>query len=381
MFYVLDFPTPPSGANRTLPFRADTVSISPQNVVARDRILQATLTKGGNVSIAAWPGRVRLVAQCVYHLQTTPTLISLYRDGVMLRDGDAVEQLAPTTSASALPSPTFTSVSPSLTQVQLTAMPVPTQAATITPSDETVPACNISQEIADGVLIGYRYGCEERYNATCTLFDGSVKAPCVYPIFIPTTNLSSGKYNISVTTPGVSSGLVLSFTIPQELSVKFVKGSPIIAGRSAVVYVRTNKPVQSITCEVLTTNSLYSRNCTEGFTVFSDMPLGESRIRVTARLRAEKSVIRSALFLDGKNTSCSPYLVNSLIDVVGSQATAEFTSTGKPTSFSCLLDGTVNVPQCDSPLKLRNLTPGVHKLKVTPVGCVSNQPRSFSFSA
>lgn len=86
VFYVLEFPTPPSGAYRALPFRADTVSYASQNILARDQILRV-LSKGDNVSIVASPGRVRLVAQCVYQLQSSPYPTYLYRDGIMLRDG------------------------------------------------------------------------------------------------------------------------------------------------------------------------------------------------------------------------------------------------------------------------------------------------------
>ena len=84
IFYVLDFPTPPSGAaNRTIPFKADTVSLSTQNRLALDQL--NAISQGSNVSITAWPGKVRLVAQCVYQMQNP--LSSTYHDGVMLRDG------------------------------------------------------------------------------------------------------------------------------------------------------------------------------------------------------------------------------------------------------------------------------------------------------
>lgn len=194
--------------------------------------------------------------------------------------------------------------------------------------------------------------------------------------------------------------------IHAALNVMFVNNSPIIVGRTATVSVSTNKPVQFITCEVLAPNMLPSlppqdckynsnvqldtninahikklifveytsayriymneitfninfdftlyicanrrfvRTGTNGFAVFTNMPVGESRIRIIAQLNAERSVIRSNLFLDGTNTSCSPYLVNSLISVARSQATAEFSCTGKPTAFTCLLDGTTNIQKC-----------------------------------
>ena len=170
--------------------------------------------------------------------------------------------------------------------------------------------------------------------------------------------------------------------------MSFVKNSPIITGRTATVFVSTNKPVQSITCEVLSRNMFavpppqdckcllvlescnFTKSCmvmhmsvfnmriyiiiintyvlagSNGIAIFSYMPIGESRIRVTAQVNAERSVVRSNLFLDGTNTSCSTYLINSLIELAGSQATVEFSSTGKPTAFTCLLDGTISIQRC-----------------------------------
>ena len=76
------------------------------------------------------------------------------------------------------------------------------------------------------------------------------------------------------------------------------------------------------------------------FTV-SDVSPGRHVIRVIARStsgRTIRKILKSIVYVPENSESCRPHLINQGLNVIGNNATLEFSSTSSPQGFECILD-------------------------------------------
>ena len=82
----------------------------------------------------------------------------------------------------------------------------------------------------------------------------------------------------------------------------------------------------------------------------SDVSPGRHVIRVVARSisgRTIRKILRSIVYVPEDSESCRPHLINRGLNVIGNNATLEFSSTGSPNvTFECILDR-VSTEDCE----------------------------------
>ena len=94
---------------------------------------------------------------------------------------------------------------------------------------------------------------------------------------------------------------------------------------------------------VLVSHLILLSTCLGSNGVFTALGVSPGRhvIRVIARSisgRTIRKILKSIVYVPKDSESCRPHLINRRLNVIGNNATLEFSSTGSPHGFECILD-------------------------------------------